>query len=135
MRIVRDHDTGLSRGFGFLQLLSGAEADLALKMSGSVFVGSRPIRVERWQSRTQDRIEKKNKKRKNAGDEDDECSSKQENGVAAPPAKKKKKKSKETTEAVTPTKKVGDKKEKNKSLNSRKSVSYTHLTLPTTPYV
>ena len=50
-KIVKDHDTGKSKGFGFVEMGSAEEAQTAIDKSNGVELGGRELRVSEAQDK------------------------------------------------------------------------------------
>jgi hypothetical protein len=65
-KIVKDHKTGVSKGYGFVSFLQHLDCAKAIREQDQKWLGARPIRVKRsdWKDRNMNEVQKKQKKEK-----------------------------------------------------------------------
>lgn len=55
IELIKDRQTGQSKGFGFVEMPNNSEADVAIKALNGKPSGGRPIKVNQAQARPDDR--------------------------------------------------------------------------------
>jgi hypothetical protein len=65
-KIVKDHKTEVSKGYGFVSFLQPLDCAKAIREQDQKWLGARPIRVKRsdWKDRSMSEVQKKQKKEK-----------------------------------------------------------------------